>query len=132
MVLRVDWAPLTRGLVASASPLVTYDRSGGIAGQANTLTVKRDRHATRVSNRSGSKRFRLSKKRYAALRNALRGAKFSTLKPSYGPPPNTVISDGITEVVAFRGHTVKVMTGGEPPDRLERALDKLRNLAPGI
>ena len=112
---------------AAASTLVSYSRVGGIAGESTSLVVKRDRHAQRTSNRGDDRDWRLSKKRYRALRDALRAAHFATLAPSYAPP--YVVNDGFTETVRFRGHTVSVSTGGDPPPRLERALDRLRALS---
>ena len=111
---------------AAASTLVTDSRVGGIAGESTSLVVHRDRHAERSSNRAGDHSWRLSKKRYRALRRALRAAHFATLEPRYGP--EFVVNDGFTETVRFRGHTVSVETGGDPPPRLEHALDKLRAL----
>jgi hypothetical protein len=111
---------------AAASTLVTYSRVGGIAGESTSLVVQRDRHAERMSNRGDDRSWRLSRRRYRDLRDALRAAHFATLEPSY--EPRFVVNDGITESVRFRGHTVSVSTGGDPPPRLERALDKLRAL----
>jgi hypothetical protein len=110
---------------AQASRLVTYTRTGGIAGEHTELRINRDRVAL-LDDRRGHSEGRLGKKRYRALRNALRAAKFETLESSY--EPQAVVSDGITETARFHGRTVSVSTGGDPPKRLERALAKLRAL----
>src|SRR4051794_12074526 len=112
---------------AAASTLVTYSRVGGIAGESTSLVVQRDRHAERSSNRGDDRSWRLSRKRYRGLRDALRAAHFATLAPRYEPA--YVVNDGFTETVRFRGHSVSVSTGADPPPRLERALDMLRALA---
>jgi hypothetical protein len=122
LVLTVLLAP-----AAQASRLVDYSRTGGIAGEHTTLKVDRDRHLTLASRQGDSER-RMSKKRYIRVRDALRAAQFETLESSYGPPPNQTVSDGITETVTFRGHTVSVSTGGDPPERLQTVLDKLSAL----
>ncbi|MEA2125780.1 MAG: hypothetical protein QOI80_2562 [Solirubrobacteraceae bacterium] len=112
---------------ASAKVLVTYTRSGGIAGEMTSLVVERDRDASVQDRRQGPDHFRVSKKRYRALRKALRAAHFATLDPTYGPEQG-VVNDGIDETVRFNGHSVTVSTGGDPPARLEKALEKLRAL----
>ena len=111
---------------AAAATLVTYARSGGIAGDTTALTVHKDRRAEREDQRTGTKHFRLSQSRYEALRHALIAARFSSLASSYRPPE--VVNDGYTETVRFRGKTVSVSTGATPPKRLERVLAKLRAL----
>jgi hypothetical protein len=125
LALRVLLLLLILPAGAQASVLVRYTRSGGIAGEMTSLVVKRDRHAARKT-RQGDDEFRLSKKRYTALRHALRAAHFAELERSYGP--DFVVNDGIDETVTFHGYTVTVSTGGDPPARLEKALDKLREL----
>jgi hypothetical protein len=112
---------------ASAKVLVSYTRSGGIAGDMTSLVVERNRDASVQDRRQGDDQFRVAKKRYRSLRKALRGAHFATLESSYRPEQG-VVSDGIDETVRFNGHTVTVSTGGDPPARLEKALDKLREL----
>jgi hypothetical protein len=124
--LAVLLAALALPAQAAASTLATYSRVGGIAGESTSLAVQRDRHAERSTNRGDDHSWRLSKKRYGGLRAALRAAHFATLAPHYDPA--YVVNDGFTETVRFRGHAVSVSTGGEPPRRLERALDKLRAL----
>jgi hypothetical protein len=112
---------------AAASTLVSYSRAGGLAGESTSLVVQRDRDAERTSNRGEDRSWRLSRDRYRDLRAALRAARFKTLAPSYDP--RYVVNDGITETVRIRRHTVSVSTGGDPPRRLERALEQLRALA---
>lgn len=110
---------------AGAATLVDYSRSGGIAGESTSLTVKRDRHAKLV-DRDGERRFRLARKRYRALRADLRAARFATLEPEYG---STMIADGIDVSVTFDGHTVVVHSDGDPPKRLTRVLERLYRLS---
>jgi hypothetical protein len=112
---------------ATAATLVDYFRVGGIAGEETHLNVQRDRTATVESNRGSKRNWRMSRKRYRHLRSLLRAARFAGLAPRY--EPEGVVNDGFTETVRFRGHTVSVETGSDPPRRLERVLTALRALS---
>ena len=118
-------AVLVLSPTASASRLVTYDRAGGLAGEMTSLVVERDRHAE-LDSRRGDASFTVPVKRYRALRRDLRAARFAGLRKHYAP--DGVVSDGIDETVRFRGHAVTVSTGGDPPARLVRVLERLRAL----
>lgn len=111
---------------AQASRLVTYVRSGGLAGEHTEVRVNRDRSVL-LDDRDGHHEGRLSKKRYRDLRDALRAAHFDTLNATY--PPKAHTNDGIDQSVRFRGKTVATSTGGEPPKRFQRVLERLDAIA---
>ena len=114
---------------AGAAPLVTYSRTGGIAGEMTTLRISAHGKARVDSNRQEEpRRFTLSEERLARVKKVLRDADFATLEPSYDPRFG-VVTDGITEAVTYGGRTVSASTGGEPPERFERVLAKLGRIA---
>jgi hypothetical protein len=116
---------LTAAAPATARTIVRYERSGGLAGLHDTLTVSSGGKVA-VAGRSGTRHSTLSAKRLARLKDALAAARFKTLRARYAPP--YIVSDGITETVRHAGRTVTVETGGDPPKRLRRLLARLANL----
>jgi hypothetical protein len=110
---------------ATAGTLVRYDRTGGFAGLNDHVTVTTGGRVT-VTQRSGEDRFTLSERRLGSLRKAVHRARFGSLRPAYGA--DTAVADGITETVRHGGHKVVVETGGDPPARLERLLDRLARM----
>ena len=113
---------------ADATTLVRYQRTGGFAGFADAVTVSTG-GAVKVARRSGTRHFSLSHARLASLRKAVRDARFGTLKARYAPP--SMVADGIRETVRHDGRSVTVETGGNPPARLSRLLDRLSRLLSG-
>jgi hypothetical protein len=137
LVLTVVVAALTSAQAAPAAPsatclpgrqapvLVRYERTGGFAGIREALTVRRSGSATLVRTRGSSPvTFRLACARLRRLRTALVNARFASLAPVYAP--DTPVADGFVESVSYGGRTVRVLTGAEPPPRLERVLELLR------
>jgi hypothetical protein len=127
-------AVLPLAALAAASPasaaktLVSYEQSGGIAGIRTSLSVTVGGSARVTSSRtSGISRFKLSDDELHALKSDLRMARFSTLRSLYDS--EVPIADGINQTVRHAGFRVTVSTGGKPPRRLRRVLDRLSRLA---
>ena len=95
--------------------LVTYERTGGFAGIEESLTVLRSGAAT-----SSKGAFRLTPSRRIRLENALRNARFATLRSDYLPPEP--VADGYTYTIRYGGKRVSVREGAQPPARLQRVL----------
>jgi hypothetical protein len=129
IVLLLATAVLLAGAApANARTLVRYERSGGFAGFDDAVTVSTG-GSVKVARRTGTRRFSLSHSRLVSLRRAVRDARFGTLKARYAPP--SMVADGIRETVRHDGRTVTVETGGNPPARLARLLDRLSRLMSG-
>lgn len=130
--LRAVVAALAASLVvaspATARTLVSYDKSGGIAGFRTAMSVSVGGMARVTSNHApGIERFRLGTSELRALKRELRDARFSTLRRIYDS--KVPIADGIAETVRYAGFRVTVSTGGNPPARLRKVLTRLRLLA---
>ena len=110
---------------AAARTLVRYERTGGLAGFHDEVTVGTGGRV-HVERRTGERRFTLSERRLRALRKAVREARFATLRERYAPPDR--VADGFTETTRHAGHTVVVQTGAKAPARLDRLLSRLRPL----
>jgi hypothetical protein len=108
-----------------AAVLVHYEGAGGFAGMHDELTVRRSGRATvsRLRPR-GTATFVLTCARLRTLRTLLVNARFGTLDPVYAP--DSPYADGLVETISHGGGTVRVLTGAEPPRRLERVLQILR------
>lgn len=113
---------------SAAKTLVSYEQSGGIAGIQTSMSVTVE-GAARVttSRRPGIKRFKLKSGELSALKRDLRRARFSTLRSLYDS--KVPVADGIAQTVRYAGHRVTVSTGGRPPARLTKVLDRLERLA---
>ena len=110
-----------------AALLVAYTRSGGFAGINDRLRVYRGGQAE-LARRAGSPQvFRLPCRRVQALRDALVASRFGSLSTVYTPEPP--VADGLIESVSYGGRTVRVLTGADPPRRLNRVLGLLRDIA---
>lgn len=123
--------------LASASPalaktLVTYEKSGGIAALAATMTVT-EAGSLRITNdrpRNGAKavrRYKLTATERRALARALRDAHVSTLRAEYAP--RIPIADGFTQTLRYGGRRITVRDGARPPARLQSLLTRLTRLA---
>jgi hypothetical protein len=104
---------------------VKWDAGGGLAALHGGLTVFTDRSATWVENDERAD-VTLSDRQWRKLGDRLRASRFRTLERRYAPEP--VWPDSTYETVRYRGRTVEVATGGEPPRRLERLLRHLARL----
>lgn len=132
--LAVSLCAVLAGLVvaspvdAAAKTLVSYERSGGIAGIRTSLSVTVGGSARVTSSRrAGIKRFKLKSGELHALKRELRDARFSALRSLYDS--DVPIADGIAQTVRYAGHRVTVGTGGRPPARLRKVLNRLSRLA---
>ena len=113
---------------ADAKRLVRYDVSGGLAGRSERLVIDGDRTARQTSGRRSedARRFTVSSKQLRALKRELKAARFASLKRRYAP--RYVVNDDITETVTYKGRSVSVSTGADPPARLHRVLRRLGRL----
>jgi hypothetical protein len=98
---------------------VEWDAGGGLAALHGGLQVYTDRTATWEENGHEAE-VRLTDRQWRKLNARLRASRFRTLERSYTPEP--VVPDSTFETVRYRGRTVEVATGGDPPRRLERLL----------
>lgn len=110
---------------AAAAPLLTAQRTGGIAGVQDRLVVRASGAAT-VTHRDGGGG-RLAPARTRELRVALRQARFSTLARVY--KPRLVVNDGFVYELRSGGRTVRVEEGAEHvPARLQRLISAVSAL----
>jgi hypothetical protein len=106
---------------SGATRLVAYTRTGGFVGVHETLSVRSDGRAV-----ADGDVFRLSARRLAAVKTAVRRARFATLAPKY--LPESPLSDGFTFTVAHGGRKVIVEEGANTPARLDRLLELLADI----
>jgi hypothetical protein len=106
--------------------LVAYTRTGGFAGIRERLRVYRGGQAELVRGAGSPRELRLSCRRVQALRDALVASRFRSLSPLYAP--DQPFADGFIESVSYGGRTVRVLTGADPPRRLNRVLALLREI----
>jgi hypothetical protein len=115
--------------VASAKILVSYQREGGFRGVPLSLTVGTGGKARAVEGFDGpTETEKLSDKELRGLKRLLRRADFPNLEQSYLPKPGTV-SDGYTETVTYKGYSITSGTGGTAPERLNKLLLRLAEIA---
>jgi hypothetical protein len=115
-------APTTEASRSASPRLLSYERSGGLAGRRATLTVTRDR---RVVARPDGRRLTLSTREYRRLRADLTHADLARL-PANSRADNPV-PDGFSYVIAAGGHRVTAETGAVPA-RLAPLLKRLNGL----
>jgi hypothetical protein len=115
-------------VAAGGKTLASYEQSGGIAGIRTSLSVTVGGSARVTSSRTtGIKRFKLTSGELRVLKRDLRDARFSTLRSLYDS--DVPIADGIAQTVRYAGYRVTVSTGGRPPARLRKVLERLSRLA---
>jgi hypothetical protein len=120
-------AALAPAAPAEAAQLVRYDTGGGIAGRSMRLVVSAGGTAVQTDrDATDSKRFKISISQLHALKRELKAAEFSTLKRRY--EPKYVVNDGTSTGVTYKGKTVVVTSGGNPPERLNKVLNRLARL----
>ncbi len=113
----------------SASPSVSLERSGGIAGGTETVRVDRDGEAV-VAAMRGKMRFRLPRRQRTLLACNLRRTPWEEVENQEQPPT----PDGFTYVVRRRGRTVRIVDTSAVPTPLRAAIARLSMLidqAPG-
>jgi hypothetical protein len=106
--------------------LVEMQWSGGIGGMAGYVVVGVHGSAFAQED-SGRRRFRVSARKLARLREALRGADFAHLRTYY--PARVPVADGFQYVVLYKGHYVQTEDGAAPPTPFRRVLNLLRTLS---
>jgi hypothetical protein len=115
-------APAAPSSKATTGRLVTYERSGGIAGRTVRLVVSRSR---RVTGRPGGRSFLLTRTEYRRLAAAIRRADLPHLPAR--SRPNHPVADGFVYAVSADGRTVHAETGAVPR-RLAPLLSRLAHL----
>jgi hypothetical protein len=111
----------------AARPLVTFARTGGLAGVRDTLRVSvAGRVAVTRRPASSPTRFtRLGPRRLGALRRALRRARLPRRARYPGPPGS---ADLFHYVIATPGHRVEAGGLGRAPARVRRLIARLTAL----
>lgn len=109
---------------AQADPLVTLLRSGGLAGETQTLAVQRDGTLTLTINGT-IRTARANADELRPLVQALTGADWNQLDASYGRP----VPDGYLYTIAGNGKQIQTYDGAERPAALESVLQQLTTLA---
>lgn len=110
----------------AATTLVSYAAGQAVLDGETSLKISRSGAAT-ARRGDARERFRLGERRLARVKRLLRAARFRGLERNYEPvgPP---LAGGARQRVTYRGRTVRVEAGSEPPDRLRRVLKALRRL----
>ncbi len=111
---------------AAAGVLVSWARSGGIAGLADSVSVRPGGQVVARGRRSGARRFRISSRRLAMLRGLVRAADLPGNADLGGPS----CCDQFSYVVATPGHRVTWTDGAKVPRRILRLESALAALAP--
>ena len=120
-------AAVASAATTEAAQLVRYDTGGGLAGRSTRLVVSAGGTADQTDRNEGdTKRFKISLSQLHALKRELKAARFSSLKRRY--EPKATVFDGITTAVTYKGKTVVVTSGGNPPERLNKVLNRLARL----
>ena len=120
-------AALAPAATAEATQLVRYNSGGGLAGRSMQLVISAGGTAVQKDmDESDDKRFKISLSQLHALKRELKAAKFSTLKRRY--EPEQTVFDGTSTGVTYKGKTVTVTSGGNPPERLTKVLNRLGRL----
>ena len=120
-------AALAPVATAEAAQLVRYGSGGGLAGRSMELVISAGGTAVQTDRNEGDeKKFKISLKQLHALKRELKAAKFSTLKRRY--EPEQTVFDGTSTGVTYKGKTVVVTSGGNPPERLTKVLNRLGRL----
>jgi hypothetical protein len=119
---------LTAAAAAATTPQLVAQRTGGIAGVQDRLTLAATGSAV-VTHRQGAP-LRVSSQRTRRLRTALRDARLGTLRAVYAPPQ--IVNDGFTYVLRAAGHTVRVEEGAQGvPRRLQALIAAVSRLLRG-
>jgi hypothetical protein len=90
--------------------LVTYQRTGGIAGFDDRLSVWTDGSYTLTSRHASGSAGTLSPAELAELRRALESVSFASISPNSSPP----IVDGFQHRIEYGSYTVLVADGNIP------------------
>lgn len=111
------------------APLVTLNRSGGIAGINETLVVQSDGTVQIIDGEMGGqvqKEGRATPEQIAKLEAAIQAEGWQQLDAAYGEGQQ--IADGFTYTIVANGKTVKSHDGTQNPPALENVLSLLNEL----
>jgi len=101
--------------------LVTFAKSGGIAGKAYALTVDRGGGAQLTTYPSKIKKFKIGGDERDELSGVLDG--FADLESSY--EPDTPVADAFRYSVTYEGKTLQASDSAKLPDKLRSLIDLL-------
>ena len=101
--------------------LVTFAKSGGIAGKAYALTVDRGGGAQLTTYPSKIKKFKIGGDERDELSGVLDG--FADLESSY--EPDTPVADAFRYSVTYEGRTLQASDNAKLPDKLRSLIDLL-------
>ncbi|MEU7872307.1 hypothetical protein [Dactylosporangium sp. NPDC049140] len=101
----------TGGNVTATDSLVTFTRTGGLAGNNDSLTVRPDGSYT-IQTKQGTKSGKLTAEELAALKTALESADFNKLPTTND---NGGIADAYTYTVTYAGKQITAKDGSIPP-----------------
>jgi len=101
--------------------LVTFAKSGGIAGKAYGLTVDRGGGAQLTTYPTKIKKFKIGGDKRDELIGLLDG--FEGLQSSY--EPDTPVADAFRYSVTYEGKTVQASDNAKLPDKLKSLIDVL-------
>jgi hypothetical protein len=104
-------SPDPTGGSGPGAALVSYARTGGIAGFRDVLVVQDDGSYEITSRHHPNASGTLSIAELSDLRAILGSVRFATI-PATNPPPHP---DGFTHDVTYDGHEVRVGDGAIPP-----------------
>jgi hypothetical protein len=99
------------GNSTAVDTLVTFNRTGGLAGTNDTLTVRPDGSYT-IQSRSGGKSGKLSGDELDALKAALSSTDFNKM-PTVND--NGAVADGYTYTLTYGGRQITAKDGAIPP-----------------
>ena len=105
---------------SNGSAVMTWSRTGGIAGVRETLRIGIDRRT--VADDNGRRiTGRLGRRHYARLRRILDEARLGSIDDPQGYP----VADAFVYAVGYRGDRVVLDETDDVPERLRRALAEL-------
>lgn len=119
----------TTATEGTGAPLITLNRSGGIAGINQTVVVQNDGTVQLIDGESAgsvTKEGRATPEQLQKLEAALQSEGWQQLDATYGGGQQ--IADGFTYTVVANGKTVKSYDGTQNPPALENVLSLLNEL----
>lgn len=115
-----------------APVLITYTRSGGIAGAHETLTVYEDGHLHFHSRGRDPLTHRIDQARIRHVESLIEAPEFFELEGPYGARGQDLITYTIAAQTSRGSRTVVAMDAADQPEHLQRIireLDALREAA---
>lgn len=108
--------------------LVTYEKSGGIAGIDETLTVRGDGSLELIERGGAAKQAQLAPADLDRLRGLLASPEFAALRPLYKAAGADFFTYTITASVNGGTQTVVTQDGAQHPAVLSQVLEELERL----